>query len=353
MAFGTPGPSAELRVNRPTLVWEVWGKGTSEVTDWKMTLNGQEVKASYDPEKRLLYYEPEEPLSPGVYKATAHVTVARVLPKDVAWSFSVRPDATSELPPISPVQAAAGDALNEIRASASLPPLHLDPRLCAGAQGHAHYMAANRMITHSEKSSGSEFLGVDPEARVGAYGYAGSVYESVAYASNEPTSATLRSLFDAPYHRIGLLQPATLAVGTGAEKGFIAVDTALGHSGTLVSYPGPGQELPRGAWEANEEPNPLTAHGMKGGPKVFVGYPIVIASFSREAHVQTGKAGLKGAMGAVECLLNTPDRDGYLQDAIILIPKKPLPPGTYSAWSEVSFDNGDVKRLDWTFRVKG
>lgn len=352
MGFGEPGPKSELRVSRPLIAWEVWGKNGAKVTSASMTLNGQPVNANYDASKHLLEFKPDQPLAAGDYKVSAHVAIEQILTKDVDWSFSVRADATPEAPAIEKNQTEDLAELNRIRAEGGLPAYLTDPALCAAAKAHCRYMSANNLVSHSEKPDKSSFLGKDAGTRAGAYGYSGSIYEAVGFDSVGPASATIRGLFDAPYHRIGLLQPDGVVCGIGDLGNFVTIESAFSLGDSVVTSPADHQTLARGSWEASEEPNPLEAHGLKGGMRVFVGYPIVVASFRQDVHVTGGTASLQGPGGAIPCLVNTPKNDKHLKDGLILIPKDILPPGEYHATAELEFDSGPTKKLEWSFSVK-
>jgi uncharacterized protein YkwD len=348
--MGAAGPVADLRVSQPKLVWQVWANGEDKVTACSMTLNGEKVAARYDAESHEVVFEPDKPLSPGKYQASALATVENVLTRSTAWSFSVRPDATPTPPAPAQEQRAAVDSLNTIRSGANLPPMRLDPGLCAAAQAHARYMAANRLLSHEEATGHGSYLGQSAEIRAGAYGFVGSLFECVAFATDQPTAKTVQDTFDAPYHRIGLLQPEKVDVGIGTEKGFVDIASSSRSTAKLVVSPSDGQTIPKGAWEANEEPNPLVVHGSKVGSTV--GYPIVLASFDQARHIQHLAVKLTGPNGEVPSYLNTPENDGHLTDAAILIPKAPLKAGRYSVTGNVTYDDGKSTAVTSNFNVK-
>jgi uncharacterized protein YkwD len=132
------------------------------------------------------------------------------------------PDPTpAPTPPPTPTPADAGLAArcNEARARRGLPPLAVDARLAAAAQGHAQDMAAHVMLSHT----GSD--GSGPADRIERAGYAWAA-AGECIAAGQPDAAAVAADWGAdPAHRAILLGDYT-QVGTGRSGNYWVADFA-------------------------------------------------------------------------------------------------------------------------------
>jgi uncharacterized protein YkwD len=109
-------------------------------------------------------------------------------------------------------------AMNAVRATHGLAPLHLDTRLERAARGHSSDMLRHQYFAHTGFS-----------VRVQSSHARGPVFgENLAWGPANPEWVVSRWLAS-PAHRANLLRPGFRRVGVGAMTG-----TFGGHSGALV-----------------------------------------------------------------------------------------------------------------------
>lgn len=341
------GPQSVVRVARPTLRWEVWpGKGSS-ITDAAMSINGRNVRATYDADGKALLYTPSQNLAPGDYKVEAKVMVDGFMPVKKEWDFTVATGAATKVPEPSADQLRAVDAVNEIRARIGLQPFQADNRLCAAAMAHTNYLKLNGLTGHYQHAGDPGFVGQTPAERLDAFGYGDSSWEGVDFGS-QSVHDSLRRLYDAPYHRLPFLQPGTTVVGAGFLSSHMTLEFGMsGQTGTVVS-PAPQEQGVPLTWSGPERPDPLAVHHMSG----VVGYPIVFAHFTPSGEkISVRRARLTTGDGdAVEIALNTPENDEHLDFAAILIPVRPLRPNmVYEASVDAVTASGKAVSTTWRF----
>jgi hypothetical protein len=231
-----------------------------------------------------------------------------------------------------------------------LAPFRGDLRLCAAARGHSEYNARNRTTGHYQTQGKPGFFGEGPAERAEAFGYFGGCYEAVSrgYAT---LSESIEALIDAPYHRIPFMQPGSLRFGSGFldERLTLAFELTAGRG--TSAYPYDGQEGVPTRWDRLERPNPLRIHkGFQG----IAGYPIVLAHFSGDARLTLISAELRAESGeAIPLLANTPENDGWLKNAVILIPASPLGSLTrYQVSVEARSEDGTAISRTWSFTTR-
>jgi len=255
------------------------------------------------------------------------------------------------------------ERLNRYRAAAFLPPVVEDPALSAAVLQHAHYMVLHGVLKHSQKRRES---GATPEGAAAAAvsNLAGSIH------STEPDWWAVDTWMQAPFHALGILDPALQQVGFGIDRAPRGrIQTAAGLDVTrgratvppVITYPivwpADGASVPLGTHSA-EYPSPLTSCA---GYKAPTGLPLIIqlAPTADAPHV-TGSWITEGGQLLAHCIFaesTYSNRDGdqkrlarsilAAHNAIILIPREPLRSGSsYRAVVEV---NG--LQIDWTFSV--
>ena len=255
------------------------------------------------------------------------------------------------------------ERLNFYRAAALLPPVVEDPALSGAVLQHARYMVLHGVVKHSQKRRDS---GATPAGAAAAAGsnLAGSIH------STEPDSWAVDTWMQAPFHALGILDPALQQVGFGIDRARSGrVQTAAGLDVTRgrrtvavsVSYPivwpADGTSVPLTMHTA-EYPSPLTSCP---GYKAPTGLPLIIQLGSGTAvpHVIGSWLG-EGERWLDHCVFDEGtyrNRDRVQQqlgrrilaarNAIVLIPREPLRSGSsYRAVIEV---NG--RQIDWTFAV--
>jgi hypothetical protein len=255
------------------------------------------------------------------------------------------------------------ERLNLYRAAALLQPVLEDPVLSGAVLQHARYMVRHGVLKHSQNRRDS---GATPEgaAAARASNLAGSVH------STEPDSWALDTWMQAPFHALGILDPALHQVGFGIEHGHrgriqtaAGLDVIRGRSTAPSSvsfpivWPADGASVPIGVHTA-EYPSPLTSCP---GFKAPTGLPLIVQLGSGADVPHVADAWIAEGDRLIEhCVFDQGsyrNRDAAGQrlgrsilaarNAIVLIPREPLRSGvSYRAVVDV---NG--RRIDWTFSI--
>lgn len=342
-----PGPVGTLRVSRPTLSWKFLPVGDTKVTGVALTLNGAPVPAAYDPAKQAVIYTPAEPLGPGAYAVKCTVTLDGEWPVSEEWRFTIAPSAQASVPAPDAAQRNALTAANAYRRALGLPPLRLDPRLCAAARAHSDYLSRNRMLAHDQKPGQPGYLAANPDDRRAVFGYAGGCFENIDQGSRSVEQA-VQGLFDAPYHRVAFLQPGSPDFGAGMVGDRTTLEVGTTEESGIVTYPGAGQRDVPTNWGGDEIPDPLRVH-LARGP---VGYAITYFYFSPSGdRIRVAHARITNGEGApIPIYLNTPDNDDHLQNGALLIPRQPLRPGaSYQVAVNAKTESGEDLSRTWNF----
>lgn len=238
---------------------------------------------------------------------------------------------------------------NEMRYAIGAPTLAADPRVVVAAQNHANYNAANRVGGHYETQGLPYYTGYGPRDRVAAAGLATSFVSEVATTMGGAL-AGVRQLWDAPYHRLGMMHPNASTVGWGhsdlagsATVANLVYDFSL-RPVEFVRSPAHGQVVPP-SWSGNESPSPLPA-GVRGP----VGYPIMLV-YSAAQRVDMRAAEIVAPNGSRVPIYYVPQL--YEYDYQVIIPQQPLAPGTTY---HVRFDinvNSRMVTNEWDFTTSG
>jgi hypothetical protein len=256
------------------------------------------------------------------------------------------------------------DRVNFYRAMAGLSPVVEEPRLSETVQQHARYMVAHDVIQHSQNTRRSWST---PE------GAAAAVVSNLAGSLNpmEPDFWAVDVWMQAPFHAIGILDPALQQVGFGIYRAAdgkkiqtaAGLDVIRGRSNlpAPVSYPvvwpADGTTVPIGI-HTSEYPSPLTSCD---GYKAPTGLPLIVqmgagANVPRVTHsaITDGTRWLHHCVFDESTYRNRNRVEERLgrsilasRDAIVLIPREPLTFGSrYRVQVEV---NG--QQINWTFGV--
>src|SRR5438477_2391253 len=249
-----------------------------------------------------------------------------------------------------PVDAAtAVDMLalqNQMRFAIGAPTLAADPRVVLAAQNHANYNAANRTGGHFETAGLPYYTGYGPRDRVIAAGLTTSFVSEVATGGADAL-AGVRQLWDAPYHRLGLMHPSASSVGWGhADLGGSATVADLTYdfgirSVDYVRSPANGQTNIPTSWNGGESPSPLPA-GVSGP----VGYPIMVV-YSGGQNVTMRAAEIVAPGGTRVPIYYAAQQFEY--DYQVIIPQRPLVANTTY---HVRFDitvGGQYVTNEWNF----
>ena len=235
---------------------------------------------------------------------------------------------------------------NELRYAVGAPTVPSDPRLTAAAQNHANYDSANRVLGHYETAGLPYYTGYAPRDRVLAAGLSATFVSEVATSFTGGLNG-VRQLWDAPYHRLGLMHPnATLIgwghsdIGSASTVGDIVYDFAR-HPVDFVRSPADGQTGIPSSWSGHESPNPLPS-----GAAMPVGYPIMLV-YSSGQTVDMRSASVIAPNGTSLPLYYAPQQ--FERDYQVVIPQQPLQNGTtYRVRFDVTV-NGVPTTNAWSF----
>src|SRR6266850_4072389 len=235
---------------------------------------------------------------------------------------------------------------NQMRFAIGAPTIPMDPRVAQAAQNHANYSAANRTGGHFETAGLPYYTGYSARDRVIAAGLTTSFVSEVATGGSNAL-AGVSQLWDAPYHRLGLMHPSAMSAGWGhsdlagnATVGDITYDFGI-RSVDFVRSPANGQTNIPTSWSGNESPNPLPA-GVSGP----VGYPIMLV-YSGGQPVDMRAAEIVAPSGGRIPFYYAPQQ--FERDYYVIIPQQPLATNTTY---HVRFDinvNSVMTTNEWDF----
>lgn len=241
---------------------------------------------------------------------------------------------------------------NELRYAVGAPTLPAMSALMSAAQGHATYNALNGVTGHYETAGLPGYTGYAPRDRAVVAGYGGPFVSEVASGARDPV-AGVRSLWDAPYHRLGMLHPNAFAVGWGRAQtsGSYAAYQVVGNFAydfgmptvDVVRSPASGQSGIPTSWSGRESPSPVPAG--TSGP---YGYPIM-AVWSGGRAVDLRGAAIT-AHGAQVAYYVAPQQ--FERDYVVLVPTAPLPLATISVRLDVTVA-GRWTTEEWSFSTTG
>jgi len=272
-------------------------------------------------------------------------------------------NANSASEPVTQAEPTWLEAVNEYRAQAQLPPVTENQDWSEGAWLHSRYMVKNDVIAHTEDPNNAWYS----EEGLAA---ARSSDLVVSYNIASDHDYALGSWMQAPFHAVGILDPALSQVGYGSyhESGGrlnmgAALDVIRGLGGIPssvqfpIQWPADGATVPL-SYYWGENPDPLTSCPGYTAP---AGLPIILQIGAGELTPNVTAHSLK--QGDTELEHCTLDETTYVnpnpdyqrlgrstlnsRDAIVIIPREPLAPGaTYTVSVTV---NGQT--ITWSFTV--
>jgi len=232
------------------------------------------------------------------------------------------------VPLSSAVDASATDMLaltNQFRYAIGSPTVPTDPRLQQAAQNHANYNSANGILGHFETAGLPYYTGYGPRDRLIAQGWTTSFVSEVATGGSE--LGGVQQLWDAPYHRLGLMHPNATTIGWGHSElngrqsnvGDIVYNFGI-RPVEFVRSPANMQTNIPTSWSGHESPSPVPSG--TAGP---YGYPIMVV-YSAGQNVQFRAAELYGPNGARLPFYLAPQQFEY--DYQVIVPQRPLATNT-------------------------
>ena len=241
--------------------------------------------------------------------------------------------------------------LNDHRFAVGSPTIGADARVNNAAQNHANYSSANGYMGHFETSGLPYYTGYSARDRLIAAGWSTSFVSEVATGGSSGV-AGVNQLWDAPYHRLGMMHPNSVSTGWGystlGSRGSTVGDFVYDFGQRPVDYvrsPAAGQSGIPTSWSGQESPNPLPAG--TSGP---VGYPIMVV-YSAAQGVTMRAAEVVAPDGSRLPIYYAPQQFEY--DYQVIVPQKPLASGTTY---HVRFDinvNSVMTTNEWDFTTAG
>jgi uncharacterized protein YkwD len=232
------------------------------------------------------------------------------------------------MPLAATADASAVDMLqltNQFRYAIGAPTVPSDPRLMQAAQNHADYNSANSILGHYETAGLPYYTGYGPRDRLIAQGWTTSFVSEVATGGSE--LGGVRQLWDAPYHRLGMMHPNATHIGWGHSElggrqsnvGNIVYDFGI-RPVEFVRSPAHLQTNIPTSWNGQESPSPVPAG--TSGP---YGYPIMVV-YSAGQNVQFRAAELVAPNGTRLPFYVAPQQFEY--DYQVIVPQRPLSTNT-------------------------
>ncbi|MGH2379339.1 MAG: CAP domain-containing protein [Candidatus Limnocylindria bacterium] len=282
--------------------------------------------------------------------ASALVALALITSSAPAGA-AVAPPAAAEQP--AAVLPSSTDMLrvtNELRYATGAPTILEDPRLVQAAQNHAVYSVLNGTGGHYETPGNPGFTGVLAQDRARAVGYTAPFVSEVASGASDALEG-VRKLWDAPYHRLGMMHPQTRVFGWGRAERSSSGVVVVGNIGKdfstvpadVVRSPARGQTGIPSSWSGHESPSPV-----RPGSSGPYGYPIMIV-YGGYKHVDVRGVSLHHN-GTPLSVFVSPQQ--FERDYALVVPDKPLPVGTI----DVRFDltvAGTWLTEEWSFSTAG
>jgi hypothetical protein len=251
----------------------------------------------------------------------------------------------------STAQADMLQTLNDHRYAVGAPTIGADARVNAAAQNHANYSSANGYMGHYETSGLPYYTGYSARDRLIAAGWTTAFVSEVATGGSSGV-AGVNQLWDAPYHRLGMMHPNSVSTGWGystlGTRGSTVGDFVYDFGQRPVDFvrsPAAGQSGIPTSWSGQESPNPLPAG--TSGP---VGYPIMVV-YSAAQSVTMRAAEVVAPDGTRLPIYYAPQQFEY--DYQVIVPQQPLAPGTTY---HVRFDinvNSVMVTNEWDFTTAG
>ncbi|MFC5451053.1 stalk domain-containing protein [Paenibacillus aestuarii] len=336
-----------------------------ENISFQMLLDDQEVKGSWDQAASSYTYMPKVDLQPGEHHVDLFINMSGYHPLSESWTFNIAKQAVTSVPASPTTEQQQGlKVVNDYRKLFGLQPLRWSQDLSRAAQLHATYLQNNqvdaqKVSLHTEDSSKAGYIGETLAQRARYVNYTGvGMGEDASFGMSSMNDA-IDSLFDAPYHRIPFLMQEATEIGIDREGSYFVMDFGFNQQAPttqLVVSPAPGDRYVPTDFNGHESPDPLQIH--RGAATYPVGYPLLaVISGQSVTNIMLDEADLVDSEGkSVSILHDTPNSDKELDNAVMLIPTKPLlPDSRYSAHIKVSFmDNGQAKTLqkDWSFQTE-
>jgi uncharacterized protein YkwD len=238
--------------------------------------------------------------------------------------------------------------VNELRAIGGLPPLQNNPSWSLGCLNHARYMVLNDTITHSENPANYWYT---IEGHIA--GLTGNLVASNDISMTDQMAVNL--WMTSPFHGINILDSALTATGFGSYR----LDAGIWRMGACLNvlqgirnkstsgmnypiiWPSNGSTMPFLSYEGDETPDPLAScpgYQAPSGPPIYLqmgmGDQVPAVNYQYHYLVEDGKI-IDHCVFDETSYTNPDSKDQEegrrilnYRDAIIMIPRQPLNPGS-------------------------
>lgn len=244
---------------------------------------------------------------------------------------------------ITPAGLAVLQGANRERARLGIIPRPEDPALTADLAKHCHWMAVNKQLSHPEKKGSP---GYSPE------GHAAGM-RSILNMGRDPAQVAA-GFMDTLYHRFDVIRADLQAFGVGSEGRYSGIDGR-----TTMMKQAPSQwwpilcPMPEQTGVAlqfrHESPDPINGDQQAGWPITVV---FAHRGATLKAHtLQRVEGGQPGP--AIDCYTyDATDRFLKFSNAVGLIPKDPLQPGSVYQVMISAACKGEVWQRTWKFATR-
>ncbi|KYZ75933.1 hypothetical protein AXX12_05685 [Anaerosporomusa subterranea] len=362
----TPADGSNISERRPSISWTVQPNG-QEIASFRMHLDGQAVKPvrTVRGSAVVFAYKPERELLPGIHTASVTITFDGYQPLTLTSRFTivsnpVKPFAGKDSTQLQLMEAEAVSHLNSIRKTLAISDLSTNPSLTAAAQSHSNFLQINHLVGHYQNERYPGFTGITPQDRAAFFGYSGVATEGIDYGISSPRMS-IEGLIDAPYHRLGLINPNDREVGAGFSLQSYNMVINAGNSDDrnddrAMRYPYAGQTDAKSSWFVAESPNPLASYHKD---RMYVGYPVSLSFHdTKTRELRLLAASFKDSAGNdISHYVVDSSRESESKKYIFLIPQLPLKSGeTYQIKIEAQriLTDGSIKPIyeAWSFTTR-
>ncbi|WP_053961104.1 CAP domain-containing protein [Sulfobacillus thermosulfidooxidans] len=308
----------------------------------------------------------KRPLLPGRY-TVRFITPGFQTPLST-WSITVKPWSTAQQQSLQPYLATADQknfirALNAVRSRLYEAPVSWSKGLTWAAAAHARYVQQNGYHApsfHLEEPFKPDFTGRNPWDRDMTFGWPTPLDGEVGIEWSVPMApvAVIQNLVDTVFHRLSILSPNAVAMGTGESTGptgAVVMDLGFGYRSTLpfaVVYPAPGQHGVPTGWIDMESPSPVV-----GGFSKQFGYPITV-DFPTVQQLSDVHAEITWGNVTLPAVVDEPGLHDMASNQVGIVPSQVLRPDSQyqvSVTANAHFNNQSVHpiRLSWHFTTGG
>jgi len=335
-----PGNGAITMERRPVIQWLVY-PNDNPIDVAQLSVDGQTVPVQQVATGKAvtLLYQPTTDLVPGRHTIEYMLTVGGFQSITLSSFFFITdkgPDlyGGKDRLKLVTMETEGLRVLNTYRQKLGLTALLRNEKLSMSAQAHANYLALNNVQSHYEQQGTVGFTGLKPKNRGAFWGYTGHIGEGISF-SQPMDSLGIDRLMDAPYHRLGHINPnyreAGIAFSSQPESTIIEYGTpGISSDDRVMLYPYPGQIDTKISWFMAEDPNPLARYGLD---KITVGYPISLSMHddqTTEFKTKTATLTDDGGQSIPYYLVDSSQETDH-KCHVFLIPVQPLFPGkTYT-----------------------